>query len=493
MYSKLIKNTTFYTFASLFPQLLNFLLLPLYTHYLSPTEYGAIALVQVYSLILVIFGGFALHSSIGRFYVEYINDEVRRKKFISSLFFLLLIACALFLFLVDINGQRLISFLYSESNINYSPYFRIATWTALFTILIQLFSAILRIEEKAKHFFIVSAIYAFLTTIFVIFGVVIFKMGILGYLLALLISHFLSFFLYFYLTRNNFVLSFDFSLLRGPLKYSLPLLPHALSGYIFMYSDRIILEKYVSVAAIGVYALADQIARVFKMGVDSFNNAYSPHFLKTAHFDKSLAAEQSTTLAEFSVFILCLFIVLLSIFLPELSRFLIDQRYYAIWMMVPILASSFIFRSLYCFSSGGLFFEKKTLKVFLITLASAAVNIILNLIFIPIYGVMVAVITSFISYFSLAVTSYLLSKETFVTVMRYKKIIYCLFIFFATLLFSYFINFNSHNFNFGIILVLKSLLLICYLFIMSKFLDYRTLIWNLVNFLKSDLLRKQVK
>lgn len=485
MYQKLIKNTSFYAFSSVLPQLLNLALLPFYTRYLNPTEYGTIALVQVYSLILVIFGGFALHSSIGRFYVEYMNDEVRRKKFISSLFLLLFIVCVLLLFLIDINGQKIINLLYSKSNISYFPYFKIATWTALFAILIQLFSAILRIQERAKHFFIASAISAFLTTIFIVLGVVILKMGVLGYLSAFLIGYVFSFFIYFYLTKNNFVFAFDWSLLKGPLKYSLPLLPHALSGYIFMYSDRIILERYVSVAAIGIYALADQVARIFKMGVDSFNTAYSPHFLKTAHSNKNLAADQSTTLAELLVFILCPLILLLSTFLPELSRFFINPRYHAIWMMVPLLASAFIFRSLYCFSIIGLFFEKKTLKVLLVTLTSAVVNITLNLIFIPIYGVMAAVVSTFISYLVLFVLSYFLSKEIFITVTRYKKIIFCLLIFFVVLSLSYFINFNLNSINLFQALLFKIILVICYVFVTSKFLDYKFLILSLFNLLKN--------
>lgn len=491
MYSKLIKNTSFYALSSLLPQILFFFLLPIYTHYLGPTEYGVIALIQVYSLILVIVGGLALYTSISRFYVEYMDDEVRRKKFISTTFLLLFIVSFVLLFLIDINGQSLVNLIYSKNRLDYNPYFKIATWTALFTILVQLLSAILRIEERAKHFFIASLSSALLITLFTFFGVVIINKGVLGYLFAFFIGYIISFFIYFYLTKNNFVFAFDFSLLRDPLKYSLPLLPHALSGYIFTYSDTIILARYVPIAVIGIYTLADQISRVFKMGVDNFNNAYSPHFLKTAHSDKNLAVEQSTSLAEFSVFILCLLIVLLSIFLPELSHFFLDQRYYTIWMMVPLLSAAIIFRSLYCFSSGGLFFEKETLKILFITLTSAAVSIILNLIFIPKYGVMVAVGSNFISFLVLFIMSYYVSKDIFAAITRFKKIMYCLFIFFVVLFLSYFINFNLNNIMPMGALLLKLLLTICYLFIMSKFLDYKAISRGLFNFLKYDLAKRK--
>lgn len=484
MYQKLIKNTSFYAFSSVLPQLLNLVLLPLYTRYLNPTEYGIIALVQVYSLILTILCGLSLHGSVSRFYVEYLDDEVRRKKFVSTIFFLLCLVAFFSLFLIDINGQRLINILYSKNKMDYSPYFRIATWTAFLTILIQFLAAILIIEERAKDFFWASIISAFSITILTVLGVVILGKGVLGYLSAFLIGYIFSFIFYFYLTRKNFCLAFDRKLLKGPLNYSIPLIPHALSGYIFMYSDRIILERYVSLAAIGVYALADQVARAFKMGVDNFNAAYSPHFLKTASQDKKLAVEQSNVLAELSVFFLCSLILITSIFLPELSRIFIDPKYYMIWSMVPLLASAFIFRSLYCFSSAGLFFEKKTWRVFFITGTSAAVNIFLNLIFVPIYGVMTAVVTTFIAYLVMFVMSYFMAKDIFLTLTRYRKILYCLFVFFGLLAISYFLNFNLDRINFFNALLLKFLLVLCYLFLMSKFLDYKTLIQNLYNFLK---------
>jgi O-antigen/teichoic acid export membrane protein len=140
-------------------------------------------------------------------------------------------------------------------------------------------------------------------------------------------------------------------------------------------------------------------------------------------------------------------VVFVAVFSSELVYFLLDAQYYETWKMIPLLASAYLFRSLYCFSSCGLFFEKKTGRVATITIVSGIINIGLNLIFIPIYGVMVAVFASLASFFVTFVMSEMMSYNIYYMRLRLGKIGLILFYVFGVMAISFYINRNFGDFG----------------------------------------------
>jgi len=90
MSKQVFKNSLFYMISSLLPTFIGFIMLPIYTRYLSPADYGVVALVISLQSFLPLVMTFQVHNSISRFYFDYYKNEQKLKIFFSTIFFITL-------------------------------------------------------------------------------------------------------------------------------------------------------------------------------------------------------------------------------------------------------------------------------------------------------------------------------------------------------------------------------------------------------------------
>jgi O-antigen/teichoic acid export membrane protein len=443
--------------ASLLPTAVGFLMLPIYTRYLAPDDYGVVALVLSLQSFLPLIMTLQVHNSISRFYFDYHEEKEKLKVFISTILvvviFLSTIVLAGLLFYIN----EILSFVFPKT-VGYNEIFILGVIASFFGVFNSTFTNLIRVQQKAKLFMTVSLVLFVLSLGVNITEVIILERGAYGVVEAALISVVLSSIVYLYLVREFFIFKFDFSKIIDPLKFSIPLIPHSLSGLIFMYSDRIILERYVTLSAIGLYMFSDKIAMVFKMLVNEFNNAFFPYFNQTSRESKEKAIEQTQKIALTFVYFTAMLIVFVAVFSVEIVYFLFDEKYFETWVMIPLLSSAYIFRSLYCFSSSGLFFEKQTGKVAMITIVAGLANIGLNLWLIPIYGIMIAIYTTIFSFFLTYIMAELISYKIYYLQLSIKKNLIILVYMFSVIGISIYLN--KSFFEFGYVEYLYKVLLL---------------------------------
>ena len=160
MLKSLFKNTIIYSLGRILPQAVNFVLLPIYSQYLSPSQYGIIESMLVLSTILTIIFSFATERSMFRVYYDY-KEEEDKKKFIGNTTILIAISTTFFLGLTFILHTP-ISKIYSE--IPFNPYFIYAILIAYTTAFSYITQTLFQVKENAWAFFITSVI-AFLIEI----------------------------------------------------------------------------------------------------------------------------------------------------------------------------------------------------------------------------------------------------------------------------------------------------------------------------------------
>ena len=108
MGSKIIKNTSLYTLGNILPQAAGFILLPIYTRYLTPADYGIVSSMQVLSTILAVFFTLAIDRSIFRLYFDYKIEKAKRDylgTITISLFFISISVLLLLFIFRGIVGQ----------------------------------------------------------------------------------------------------------------------------------------------------------------------------------------------------------------------------------------------------------------------------------------------------------------------------------------------------------------------------------------------------
>ncbi len=477
MSKTVFKNSVYYTLASLLPAVIHFVMLPIYSRYLTPADYGIVALVLSLQVFLSILLTMKIEASISRFYFDYKNDTL--KIYITTIIFVVFIIATLMLLFLFLFLEEILIFVFPKTSENYYVLFQMGLLSSYFSVFISIFVKLIRVQQKAKLFMKISLLIFVISLIINISEVIILKKGAYGIVEATLIASIISTITYLFIVRKFFIKKIDLFLLIQPIKYSIPLIPHALAGFIFMYSDRIILEKYVTLSALGLYIFSDRIATIFKMLVNEFKNAFLPYFMQKAIISKEAAINEARKISLIVTYFTSMLMTVFALFSVEFVYYLLDEKYFDVWRMIPLLASSYIFRSLYLFSSGGLFFEKKTGKILMITLVAGAVNIGLNLLFIPIYGVMAAIYTTIFSFFLTFIIAEMMSHKLYNLHLRKKKNIVILLYLFGSITYSLWLN--KFFFEFGLIDYLYKLFVIG----LGVFIGYKI---NLFHFNKLKLL-----
>ena len=143
----LLKNTIIYSLGRILPQAVNFILLPIYSEYLSPSQYGIIESMIVFSTILTIIFSFATERSMFRIYYDY-KKEDDKKKFIGNTTILIAISATFFLGLIFLLHKP-ISKIYSE--VPFNPYFIYAILTAYATTFAYIPQTLFHLAHQLLH------------------------------------------------------------------------------------------------------------------------------------------------------------------------------------------------------------------------------------------------------------------------------------------------------------------------------------------------------
>lgn len=412
-----IKNSFFYSLSIILQGMVSFFLLPIYTRFLIPADYAMLALVTSFTGIISSLITLQIHTSIPRFVIKFLKNEERAKIYFTSIFVLLFIILFFSCLSINIFGGRIIKILFSDRNeISFAPLFLIATWALLPNLLVGAGILLLQALEEGNKFFLVNLMQVMVNIILGLYFVAFLKIGIIGVLYAQLISCCVGLLSVVWFTKHWFKWDLHKIPLRDikdSLQYSLPIIPHMLSMYIYMYSDRLILQRFVPLSDIGIYSIASTFAYVLLVIVNATTTAYSPRFLKLAEQNKTEARNETRNFIEIW------WLVIMAIFVGYLllSKYIVmlmtRPSFYPSIPLIPILTTAYIFRGLYCFSANGIFYIEKTKLIPVITISAALINVMLNMIFIPKFGIYAAAWNTVISYFITFVLSFYFSQKYF--------------------------------------------------------------------------------
>ena len=418
--ARVLKNTGAYTLVGIIPYLTSFVTLPIYTRYMSPDDYGILSLVSAFQAILATTVSLQLSAALPRYYFEYSGDEL--KIFFSTTMYSVVLIAATFITAIHFVGGPLIGFIFPRADIPYFPCFFICLATVFMAQLSQVVQMLLVVQERGGAVLFRSILGTIFGIAAGLFFVVYLDMKALGALLAGVLGGFFVMVLNILLVKKFFVFKWRKRYFIQSLKYGWPIIPHAMGGYLFMYSDKIVMEKFVALSAIGIYSIADRLSMSLKMLVNSINTALTPNFTRIATTDIGKATKIFKPIITKWAVLVSFCYLGLSMFSRELIEIMTPEQYHAAYPLVPILLAAYIFRGLYCFGSYPLFFLKKTKYIPIITFTAGFANIGLNILFIPMIGVQAAAWTTLASFFVTFVLSVYFSSKFFSMQVEWRQI-----------------------------------------------------------------------
>ena len=416
--SKLIRNTIIYTVAGILPQLVNFVLLPVYTKYLTPGEYGIVNSMQVLGSIMLVVFTLAVERGLYRIYYDYKTESERRDYLGTILTFIIFSSTAI----AGIMFAFAHVVVHIFSSIPFFPYFTYAILSSLLASFSLVPIIYFQIEEQASKYFFVSLGQFLLSAAATVLLIVVYGQGAKGMLAASVIAGliFLPVFVYYSIRIAN--IRFRWDALKKNIAFSVPLLPSIIMAWVMNVSDRIFVERFDSLADVGIYSLGYKLASITTLVAAGFFSAYTPVFYKTANTDDQEQAKNLLKSYNNKFLLAVLFLSFaVAFFAKELVLFLVNKKYYDAFTVIPVVSLAFFFSQGSGIFNLMIYQEKKTLQIMYITVSGGLFNIGGNFLLIPRFGYLGAAYSTLATFFFLALVSFWYARRCYFVPLDWVK------------------------------------------------------------------------
>ncbi len=391
----IFSQTAIYSLGNISTKLVGFILLPLYTGYLTTSEYGILALLEVVSQILIAIFTFNLPIAMLRWISETKNQK--EEKGIIFTTYISLIVIAAFTLFAGLLSTKALSLLIFQSD-KYVQYLHVLLISASLTIINRHPLTLLRHREKAAFFAAVNILKLILILSLNIYFVAYAKTGILGVVISMALGEGFVTLATFPFLIKNLQIAIKLNVLKEMFAYGFPLVFAGLSSILLSFSDRFILQYFSGASQVGIYSLGYKISAVINMFlIQSFTLGYLPFTFK--RFDKPDSGNLFARVMTYYTAALLYSAIFISFFAKELLLLLAENSdYYISYLVVPFIALAFVFRGMQYNFALSFHFTKKTKINAAIIVATAILNIALNLVLVPKYGFLGSGISMFISF-----------------------------------------------------------------------------------------------
>ena len=398
------RNSAIYVVFNVLQRAINFFLLPLYTIYLTPEDYGITNVLISVSALLTFLFTLSLQSASARFHYKYIRDKQLCKKIWGSNYLFIIFSSFFWVLIVCLSYKYTLRYLIGD-DIPFYPYALIGILNCAFSPIYLYFQTYLQTTQQAK-FFVINNLAFFLCQLFLtIFMVVFLQWKALGVILSQLIVNTIFGIYAIIALRKHIIYSFSAKILKKSLRYSVPLIPHNLSGWLNGMLDRIFINKIINLASVGLYSIAFQFGSLINLITMGVNQAFTPFFFS----NHTTEAGRNKILKVTDFGILCITVIglIISLFSQEILVIMTDSKYHTIWPSIIILVAANLYDCIYKFHVAVLFLEK-TKELSFISISCAILTCVLNYILISNIGYIGAAISFLIVQFmtSVVVTVY---------------------------------------------------------------------------------------
>jgi O-antigen/teichoic acid export membrane protein len=416
------KHSAIYTISSFFTKAIGIILIPIYTRFLTPDDYGIISIVVPLVQAFVILFSFGMPSTTSRFHFDFIDRSEEQKNFFGTVILFMSILGFTLSVLFSIFGKPL--FMRIFPGIDFYPYIILSIWIAFFMLVYNFKLAILRVRNMSLSYGLFSVLKFTGIVAMTIITVVHFGMGALGRVFSEFIIVLLIFIVVWFLVLKDINFRIVTSHLKAALKYALPVIPHTFSGIILSLAAKYFLNLYQGLSSAGLYNIGFLIASIMNLIVYSINLSWAPFFMKLASEKKDEARHIVSQLTTYYVLFVFFIGLGLALFSKEIVVILTTKEYYAATAIVPILTFQYLLTGMNYMMINKIVFVKKAVKFIpLLTISSAGFNILMNYILIPVYGVTGAAWSSVISTAFLLVFAFFVSQKVYHIKYEYIRIL----------------------------------------------------------------------
>lgn len=408
--NKAIKHSTIYAIGNILRQLAGFIMLPIYTHYLNPHDYGVVGLFVFFIGLMEIFFGARLVQAVPKFYHD-TDDQRTRNAVVSTALIITFFVSIFFTVLMIVFSESLSNALLGDDHYGKA--------LALFSVLLVTQAVefygmtFLRILERPIAFITVSLFKLVLQLALNVWFIVELEMGVLGIALSSAISSSLfAVFLAGFTLLNTGVI-FDKTIAVRQVLFCWPLWVGALAGIYIGSANRLYIRFFSTLDDIGLYELAVKFSSILLLLVwEPFSQFWNVERFAIYRNSNDVAGTFRLVF-RFLVLLLAVVGVGISIFAQPVIELMSDKSFHLAFEAVPFLVGGTFFGCLVLFCDFAFLATERTARISQNTYVCAAFVSVFYISLIPAFGFLGAALALMFAQFVHFLVTYIRSKSLF--------------------------------------------------------------------------------
>ncbi|MEI7500892.1 MAG: oligosaccharide flippase family protein [Bacteroidota bacterium] len=434
------KSSVIYSTVGALPYASGFLLLPWFTSYLTPQQFGINALYIALMYFIQIISSYGMDMSVSVLYFDYKNDKAKLREFLGTVFIGIAMLGAFTFIIFSLGGIRIFNFVFKSSDfIELFPFGLFTIISGVFNSIFKTYSSLLMYQQRPERFFWLN-ISNFLLTIGGSLAILyMFPFTLYGPILGRLIPAVVVASFSLSLVGREYGLSWNPAYVKNILTYSTPIVIYALLTWVVTYIDRFLIVSLMGdTTYVGIYDIAVKIVIGLELLMAGLISTINPK-IYSIWKDNDLH-ESTMEINRYYNGITALFLLLIPLFVimaPVLIPLVIFKPvYYQAFGFLAILAAGYATRIWFYMFLAPLMFFKKTAALPRVFLISAIFSVVTGIVLIKNFGLMGAVWTNFLIKPVQALLMYLECRKVYTFKLNAWKIFYTPVIFILIVLVS---------------------------------------------------------
>lgn len=394
------------------------LLLPVYTRFLTPHDYGIKELVGLSSNVIGTLLSTAISGAVYRFYFEYQEEKDRNEVISSSM---ITIGCfgLLALSFLSLATKQMSRYILDSPELYY--FFVISFASIWFQSLNSIGYNYLRANQKSLKFITLSFGKMVLSISLNIYFVCFLKIGVLGILISTLISSILMTIVLNIPLCFKTGMRYSAAKIKEMLKFGIPMIPSQLGAFVVHLSDRFFIKAYCSIADAGLYSLGYRFGALPANFIsDPFNQTWQPR-----RFELYKEENSEKIFGQIFTYFLVLISfagILVSVLTKDILMIIADPQFWSAYKIVPIIVLATTIFSFHYHLNMGILISKKTKYLAYINFSNGAFILFLNFLLIPKYGIYGAAYATLIAFIYKISLTYYFSSKYYKVHFEFKRI-----------------------------------------------------------------------
>jgi O-antigen/teichoic acid export membrane protein len=412
------KHFAIYGLGNVANYLVGFFLLPLYTHYLTPSDYGTLELIELTVYIAGMFMGAGIVNAVLRFYFD-TSDARQRNTFVSTAILSALMAALALGALLIAATPRLADLIFG--NREFVFLLRLAISSLALSVVSEVPLVVMRARQQSVLYVTYSLVQLLVNVAFNIWFITHLHWGVRGIVCGGLLTRALgvTFLLAYTLPQTGIRLSWNAA--KVMFAYGAPLVLGGLNLFVLNFSDRFFLKRLRSLAEVGLYALGYKFGMLIgPMVTDPFMSIWKPKMFEIA--DQPDARSLYARMLTYFLFLEFFVVTLISVMIKDVIVIMTDPSYHDAYKIVPVILLAYVFWGACSHVQVGILLAKRTKYIAYLTTAAALSNVIGNLVLVRSLGMWGAALTTVGSYALLLMLTVYYSRHFLTIPYEYMRI-----------------------------------------------------------------------